>query len=118
MSLIYKTLILFGVLLLVNCASKEKKEHKPKQSEQKTSKAQMQYVTFQNSDGTFGYDILSAGKLIIHQPNIPALPGNAGFYNEDDAVKTANLVIQKINAGIMPPSVTEAEIQGIIGNSR
>jgi len=55
---------------------------------------------------------------IIHQPNIPALPGNAGFYNEDDAVKTANLVIQKINAGIMPPSVTEAEIQGIIGDSR
>ena len=78
----------------------------------------MQYVTFQNADGTFGYDILSAGKLLIHQPNIPALPGNAGFYNEDDAVKTANLVIQKINAGIMPPSVTEAEIQGIIGNSR
>ena len=110
--------MLFGILLLVNCASAEKKEHKPKQSEQKTSKDQMQYVTFQNADGTFGYDILSAGKLIIHQPNIPALPGNAGFYNEDDAVKTANLVIQKINAGIMPPSVTEAEIQGIIGDSR
>jgi chitinase len=118
MSLVYKTLIFFSVLLLVNCASKEKKEHKPKQSEQKTSKDQMQYITFQNADGTFGYDILSAGKLLIHQPNIPALPGNAGFYNEDDAVKTANLVIQKINAGIMPPSVTEAEIQGIIGNSR
>ena len=110
--------MLFGILLLVNCASAEKKEHKLKQSEQKNAKAQIQFVTFQNADGTFGYDILSAGKLIIHQPNIPALPGNAGFYNEDDAVKTANLVIQKINAGIMPPSVTEAEIQGIIGDSR
>ena len=53
---------------------------------------------------------LSAGKVLIHQPNIPAIPGNQGFELETHATQVAQLVVRKINAGIMPPSVSSEEV--------
>ena len=116
MSLVYKTLILFGILLLVNCSSSDKKGQKSDDSEKTKPTEQVLYATFQNADGTWGYDILSAGKVLIHQPNIPAIPGNQGFELEIQATQLAQLVVRKINAGIMPPSVSTEEVKGIIGN--
>jgi hypothetical protein len=116
MSLVYKTLILIGVLALVNCGSSDKKRQKSDDSEITKPTEQILYATFQNSDGTWGYDILSAGKVVIHQPNIPAIPGNKGFQLETQATQLAQLVVRKINAGIMPPSVSTEEVKGIIGN--
>jgi hypothetical protein len=115
MSLVYKTLILFGMLLLVNCTSSDKKGQKSEDSETTKSTEQVLYATFQNADGTWGYDILSAGKVLIHQPNIPAIPGNQGFELETHSTQVAQLVVRKINAGILPPSVSSEEVQGIIG---
>ena len=115
MSLVYKTLILFGMLLLVNCSSSEKKEQKSGDTEKTEPTEQVLYATFQNADGTWGYDILSAGKVLIHQPNIPAIPGAKGFELETQATQLAQLVVRKINAGIMPPRVSSEEVQGIIG---
>jgi hypothetical protein len=54
--------------------------------------------------------------VLIHQPNIPAIPGNQGFELETQATQLAQLVVRKINADIMPPSVSSEEVQGIIGN--
>jgi hypothetical protein len=116
MSLVYKTLVPFVILLLVNCSSSEKKGQKSGDSEKIKPTEQVLYATFQNEDGTWGYDILSAGKVLIHQPNIPALPGNKGFQLETQATQLAQLVVRKINAGIMPPSVSTEEVKGIIGN--
>ncbi len=116
MSLVYKTLILFVILLLVNCSSSDKKGQKSKDSETTKPTEQALYATFQNADGTWGYDILSAGKVLIHQPNIPAIPGNPGVELETQATQLAQLVVRKINARIMPPSVSSEEVQGIIGN--
>jgi len=116
MSLVYKTLVPFVILLLVNCSSSDKKRQKSDDSEITKPTEQILYATFQNSDGTWGYDILSAGKVLIHQPNIPAIPGTKGFELETQATQLAQLVVRKINAGIMPPSVSTEEVQGIIGN--
>lgn len=55
---------------------------------------------------TFGYDILLNGKTLVHQPNIPGLPGNEGFTTKARAQKVAAFVIKKIRNNEMPPTVT------------
>ena len=55
---------------------------------------------------TFGYDILLHGKRLVHQPNIPALPGNEGFTTKERAQKVAEFVVKKIKKNEMPPTVT------------
>jgi len=60
---------------------------------------------------TFGYDIYADGCMMIHQTCIPCVPGNEGFKVKEDAIKVAQLVINKIKKGKMPPSVTVDEIK-------
>lgn len=60
--------------------------------------------------GTWGYDIYAGKKLLIHQPNVPGRAGNAGFALQEDAAKVAGLVVAKMQQGVMPPSVNEAEL--------
>ena len=55
---------------------------------------------------TFGYDILLNGKPLVHQPSIPAMPGNDGFTSKEKAQKVANFVVKKIRNNEMPPTVT------------
>jgi hypothetical protein len=55
---------------------------------------------------SFGYDILVYGRTLVHQPNIPGLPGNEGFSTEKKAQKVAEFVVRKIRNNEMPPSVT------------
>lgn len=57
-------------------------------------------------DKTFGYDIFLNGKLLVHQPHIPALPGNKGFTTKKRAQKVADFVVKKIRKNEMPPTVT------------
>jgi hypothetical protein len=55
---------------------------------------------------TFGYDILLNGKPLVHQPSIPAMPGNDGFTSKEKAQKVADFVVKKIRKNEMPPTVT------------
>jgi hypothetical protein len=55
---------------------------------------------------TFGYDILLYGRPLIHQPNIPGLPGHNGFTTKERARKVAAFVVRKIRNNEMPPTVT------------
>jgi hypothetical protein len=66
-----------------------------------------------NKDGTFGYRILLNGSPMIAQPNIPGLPGNAGFSDAPKAQRTADLILHKIRNNIMPPSVTVEELDSL-----
>jgi len=62
-------------------------------------------------NNTFGYDILSNGKLFLHQTNLPGQPGNDGCKTKADAEKLAAFVIGKIKKGEMPPTVTTEELK-------
>src|SRR4030095_6836415 len=62
---------------------------------------------------TYGYEILINGKSFIRQKNIPGLPGSTGFKRKADAEKAAQLVIKKIRAGIMPPSIDKHELDSM-----
>ena len=73
--------------------------------------AALSVVVIDAPNGTFGYDILSDGKLLIHQPNIPGLPGNEGCRTREDAEKLAALVMDKIRKGEMPPTVSNEELR-------
>lgn len=60
--------------------------------------------------GTYGYEIYTAGKLLIRQLAVPAVPGNKGFQRKPDAEKVANLVVTKLSHGMMPPTVDKPEL--------
>jgi len=62
---------------------------------------------------TCGYEILINGKAFIRQKNIPGLPGSTGFKRKKDAEKTAQLVLKKLTAGIMPPSIDKHELDSM-----
>jgi len=54
------------------------------------------YNIISAAEKNFGYDILTVGKLMIHQPAISDMPGNKGFKSEAAKQIIAELVIGKI----------------------
>ena len=75
------------------------------------SDADLKAVIIPSENGTFGYNILVYGSILVHQPSRSGLPGNAGFATEEDAMKVAELVIKKIRNNEMPPTVTIEELR-------
>lgn len=61
----------------------------------------------------WGYNIKLNGSLYIHQPNVPAVMGNNGFYSEAAAKKAGDFVAYKIRKNIIPPSVTPEELDSL-----
>jgi len=53
------------------------------------------------------------GKLFLHQPFAPGIAGNLGFSTKGKAALAAELVIEKISQGLMPPSLSVDEVQEI-----
>ncbi len=74
---------------------------------------QLIYKIIDVTEHTFGYDIYKDGKLLIHQPTIPTIAGSKGFITKDAAEKVAQLVLNKIKKGEMPPTITIQEIQAV-----
>ena len=69
------------------------------------------YKIIDAANHTFGYNVLANGKLMIQQKSIPAMPGNEGFKTKAAAEKVAQLVIDKIKRGEMPPTVSIEEMK-------
>jgi len=70
------------------------------------------YKTF-SVQNYWGYDIYKDKKLLIHQPNIPAIEGSRGFSSEQKAIEVANLTIKKLQSGIMPPTISIEELDSL-----
>lgn len=75
------------------------------------SSTELTFTVIDAPNGTFGYDIHSNGKLLIHQTNIPGLPGVEGCKTKAGAGKLAAFVIEKIQKGEMPPTITTEELK-------
>lgn len=73
--------------------------------------AKLTYIIIPAANNTWCYDILMEGRLYIHQPSAPGLPGMEGFKTKEQAAKVAELVISKMKKGEMPPSVTIEEMK-------
>ncbi len=70
---------------------------------------------FENTapDVGFGYDILENDEVRIHQPTIPAIPGNKGFSTNEMAEKAAAFVIYKLDNGVFPPTIKKEELDSL-----
>lgn len=66
-----------------------------------------------NATKGYGYDIYVWGQPMIHQPNIPAIPGNSGFKTEEYAKKAGEFAAMKIKKNIMPPGVSPEELDSL-----
>ena len=66
-----------------------------------------------NDAVTWGYDIYLNGKPYIHQPNIPSVRGKQGFNSKSKARKAGEFICYKIKNGVVPPSVTFAELDSL-----
>lgn len=114
------TLLIFIICLieiLNTCQTQESKQGEPSTSPVLNKKVnpyanmRISYQLIPSESNTWGYDIFVDGSKIIHQPSRPALPGNSGFDTKEKAQKIANLVIEKIKKGEMPPTISTEEMQ-------
>ena len=71
------------------------------------------YRIISSIDNVYGYEILINGKALIRQKNIPGLAGSAGFKRKEDAERAARLVLKKLAAGMMPPSIDKHELDSM-----
>ncbi len=78
----------------------------------RTEAAPLRLQTFRGPSG-WGYAIYAGSQRLIHQPFIPALPGNRGFATEQNARRAGQWVVGKIRRGKGPPSVTLRELDSL-----
>lgn len=81
------------------------------------AKANIEVKPFVNNTGdakgSWGYDIYIDKTMYIHQPSIPAVPGNMGFSTAAKSQKAGEFVAYKIKHNIMPPAVTSKELDSL-----
>lgn len=106
-------LFFFTFLLFSSCEG-PKHKNEPDRSQSNTgntasaSSNGMEVKTFEVKDSAgrsqgWGYDIYVKGKKTIHQPIIPAVPGNNSFKTENDAQKVGLFAADKmLKEGALP----------------
>jgi hypothetical protein len=119
-----KQIILFTVLFIIGCSgdkqlnTDDNNENVNAVSRTDTSKYTVTIFTVEpteiSSEG-FGFEITGRDGqgLKIRQPNIPAIQGNQPFISEENARATAELMIDKLEKGIMPPAISVEELDSI-----
>lgn len=61
----------------------------------------------------WGYDILVNDTIVIHQESVPVFENHQPFPQKEEAIQTAQIVIQKLKNG-EPPSLTKFDLEKII----
>ncbi len=111
----YRILGIFLLMCFVATAQKKEKPaaHKkaPKVNATAAKANKVTYNILTLGENNFGYDILNNNKILVHQPTIPGMPGNAGFKTKAEAIRVAKLVKHKIVQNQMPPTISESELQ-------
>jgi Domain of unknown function (DUF4907) len=113
-----KILFVFGLALTTLAATaqmhvKDTTARHPEPTKYANSKFEWKIIDAPNN--THGYEIFVDGNKdpLIHQTNIPGMPGNDGFKTKIDAQNAAKYVITKIQKGEFPPTVTPEELKKI-----
>jgi hypothetical protein len=82
------------------------------------SSENLEVKTYEVKDSTgksqgWGYDIYVGNKKTIHQPIIPAIPGNRSFKTENDAMKTGLFALQKMKKESSLPTLLIKELDSL-----
>ncbi|MFN5911173.1 MAG: DUF4907 domain-containing protein [Bacteroidota bacterium] len=70
-------------------------------------------IAVEYPESGWGYQILQDGKLAIDQKHIPVIQGYRGFSTKENAEKTANYIVDKLERGIFPPTLTIEELDSL-----
>lgn len=103
---------LLFIILIFSCSAPPREDA----SIEKGSSPVIEVTLFPSEYGGYGYDISVDSKILVHQPNIPAVAGNKGFPTAQSARKVANMVIQKIKKNQIPPALTTEEVKAAMIN--
>jgi hypothetical protein len=71
------------------------------------------FLTVQNQNSEWGYQLFKDGQLMINQQNIPAIQGNKGFSSKNDAEKIATYILEKVKKGEFPPTISVEELDSL-----
>ena len=104
-----KYLPLIGILIAFTVACVRKKER----NNDKQSGNNYTAKIYNTNGSGYGYDVYKDSLVFIHQPIIPGIQGNQGFSSKQDAQKVADLMIKKLSNNIMPPSITNQELDSL-----
>lgn len=74
------------------------------------SKNNFHLTTYQKDSGQWAYRVYKKDRMLIDQNTIPGFDGETGFSSKEQASEIGNLVIDKLNQGIFPPTVTKEEL--------
>lgn len=105
-------LSILSVLILVFSNCSEKKSVDSNEVHLQENKSVYSYETLELDNG-WTYKIYMNNKLFIFQKSIPSVPGVSGFKNQEAAERIARLVIYKLSNGLMPPSVSQQELDSL-----
>lgn len=105
--------ILFIIFLLFSsCSSQENNTLSSPESERTvTENDNFTATPFYTDSIGWGYEIKENGKVVIIQKHIPAIQGMNGFKTEEDAQRVGNLIVQKLNNNIFPPTIQVEELE-------
>lgn len=107
-------LILLSTTLFLACTRKEPQtesnsiKNRPPLATDKS----VTISTFEVSGG-WGYDILINDTVYIHQNHVPAINGMYVFATESEAFRVADVIAEKINNNIIPPTIDQEEMQAL-----
>ena len=110
---VFKRFVIPAALLLLSASSGISQSRRGELPASTPSAAADSFRTevFEAAAGTWGYDIYRNGQRYIHQPLVPGQPGAAGFSSAARARKAAAIACQKLRSGIVPPTITTAELR-------
>ena len=114
MDLIKPSFILIALLLgIFSCGTKHEKMNPIHNDSPDIPIQQIYSLQTVKSSAGWGYQVYKNEQLFINQPHIPSIQGVKGFKSKEDAQKTGEFIIRKLTQGIMPPSVTEIELDSL-----
>lgn len=110
--------IIAGIIICISCNRQIENatsdiEPNGSQLNKKSAEPVYSIITTEKSGLGWGYQILKDGKLMINQENIPAIQGNKGFSNKEEAEKTAEFMLSKIKNGVFPPTISIEELDSL-----
>ena len=112
-------LLMIFVFMLSSCNNKQESNSEnttivEKSIDQEVDRIrELDVETYFSDSLGWGFDIFRNGKKYVHQPHIPAINGLMGFASEEDALAVANLMMDKLERNIVPPSVSPSEIDSL-----
>jgi len=104
-----KLLLLFSIIMIIVATGIL--FYKRNSGSASTDVLRIDLTTFKEAAG-WGYNIRVGTGFYIHQDRIPLIPGNKMFVNEEEALRTGKLVVQKIKQK-GKPDITMDELNAL-----